>query len=307
MTRKTALRLGAVGALAAAAIVPHVRHRLGIPTAVTVASTVAAPLAIAVLWPRSRKRDAALFFGQMWAFAVSHELPYDNPEKLRSRLRIDYPIKIDRWIGGGELPNARLQRTLQQGRYGGKLTRLSAWTHWAWFAQPYLALVWILFRHNDRLPQSARQMAVTFDIGCAMYFLVPTAPPWWASENGYTDDEVRRVMIEFGERTWGPAWGRIFGTLSGNPWAAMPSLHFATSLMAAILLTEAGGRTEAVLGWGYAGALGFALVYLGEHYVTDLLAGAAIVAIARKGEPLAEPLVEFINSRLRRLEAIAAG
>ena len=114
-------------------------------------------------------------------------------------------------------------------------------------------------------------------------------------------------MIEFGEQTWGLAWSRIFGTLSGNPWAAMPSLHFATSLMAAILLTEAGGRTEAVLGWGYAGALGFALVYLGEHYVTDLLAGAAIVAIARKGEPLAEPLVEFINSRLRRLEAIAAG
>ena len=307
LTRKTALRLGAVGALAAAAIVPHVRHRLRIPAAVTVASTVAAPLAIAVLWPRSRKRDAALFFGQMWAFAVSHELPYDNPEKLRSRLRIDYPIKIDRWIGGGELPNARLQRTLQRGRYGGTLTRLSAWTHWAWFAQPYLALVWILLRHNDRLPQSARQMAVTFDIGCAMYFLAPTAPPWWASENGYTDDEVRRVMIEFGEQTWGLAWSRIFGTLSGNPWAAMPSLHFATSLMAAILLTEAGGRTEAVLGWGYAGALGFALVYLGEHYVTDLLAGAAIVAIARKGESLAEPLVEFINSRLRRLEAIAAG
>lgn len=307
MTKRTALRLGAMGALAAAVIVPHVRRRLRIPTAVTVASTVAAPLAMAVLWPRSRKRDAALFFGQMWAFAVSHELPYDNPERLRRRLRVEYPIRLDRWIGRGELPNARLQRALYHGRHGSLLTRLAAWTHWAWFFQPYLALIWILLRHNDRLPKSARQMAVTFDIGCAIYFLVPTAPPWWAVENGYTDEEVERVMIEFGERTWGPAWGRIFGTLNGNPWAAMPSLHFASSLMAAILLSEAGGKTEAVIGWGYAGALGFALVYLGEHYVTDLLAGAAVVAVARRGEPLAEPLVEFVNRRLRRLEAIAAG
>ena len=56
------------------------------------------------------------------------------------------------------------------------------------------------------------------------------------------------------------------------------------------------------LGWGYAATLGFALVYLGEHYVTDLLAGAALVALVRRGEPLAEPLVEAVNRVLRRLE-----
>ena len=41
---------------------------------------------------------------------------------------------------------------------------------------------------------------------------------------------------------------------------------------------------------GYALTLGFALVYLGEHYVIDLVAGAALVALVRRGEPLAEPL-----------------
>jgi hypothetical protein len=47
-------------------------------------------------------------------------------------------------------------------------------------------------------------------------------------------------------------------------------------------------------------------VYLGEHYVTDLAAGAALVALIRRGEPLAEPTVEAVNRVLRRLEAIAA-
>lgn len=310
--KRTAIRFAAVAGLAAAVIVPHVRRQLRIPTTVTVASTVAAPLAIAVLWPRSKGRDLGLFAAQMWAFAVCHELPYDNPERLRERLRIEYPIRIDRWIGRGMLPNARLQKWLHRGRFGNDLTRFAAWTHWFWFIQPYAAIFWILLRNNEKFPESARQLSATFDIGCLMYFTVPTAPPWWAAENGYidhkiADEHVKRVMLEYGERLWGPAWTRLFGTLASNPWAAMPSLHFGTALMAAILLSEAGGKVEGTLGWAYALSLGFALLYLGEHYVTDLLAGAGVVLLVRKGEPLARPVVHLINSRLQRLEAIAAG
>lgn len=303
---RSAIRIGGFAALAAAVVVPHIRFRLRLPMTVTVASTVAAPAAIAVLWPRSRTRDLALFGSQMWAFAVSHELPYDDPERLRERLKIEYPIKADRWIGRGQLPSASLQRALHDGPWGEPLTRFSAWAHWIWFIQPNSALLWILLRRQEAFPHSARQMAAVFDIGCAVYFLAPTAPPWWASENGHTGDEqIKRVMVEFGERIWGPAWTRIFGTLGSNPWAAMPSLHFATALMAAILLSENGGRVQGTLGWAYAIALGFSLVYLGEHYVTDLLAGAGIVLLVRQGEPLARPVVARINDGLRRLEAIA--
>jgi PAP2 superfamily len=85
----------------------------------------------------------------------------------------------------------------------------------------------------------------------------------------------------------------------------MPSLHFATSLMAALLLAEI-GPVPGALGVGYAAALAFALVYLGEHYVTDLLAGAALVAVVRRGEPVAEPAVAAVNGILQRLERIAA-
>ncbi|MEX0621026.1 MAG: phosphatase PAP2 family protein [Solirubrobacterales bacterium] len=304
--KRSALRVAGFAALAAAVVVPHVRRQLRLPTSVTVASTVAAPAAIAVLWPRTKARDLALFGAQMWAFAVTHELPYDNPERLRRRLRIDYPIKADRWIGRGRLPGSMLQRSLQKGFRGDFLTTFAAWSHWIWFVQPNSALLWILLRRSEAFPHSARQMAAVFDIGCLFYFVVPTAPPWWAAENGHTGDEqIDRVMVQFGERTWGPAWTRIFGTLGSNPWAAMPSLHFATALMAAILLSDNGGRIQGALGWLYAGALGFSLVYLGEHYVTDLLAGAAVVLLVRKGEPLARPIVGQINSSLQRFEAIA--
>ena len=48
------------------------------------------------------------------------------------------------------------------------------------------------------------------------------------------------MMVEHGEPFWKAAWGPLYDFLGGNPLAAMPSLHFATSLMAAHLLREAG-------------------------------------------------------------------
>lgn len=275
------------------------------PTPVTTAALVAGPLALTVLWPRSKKRDVALFAMQMWGFLMAHEIPYDDPDALRARLRTRYPIAVDRVLGAGELPTIRAQRALAGLGRGNVADRFLTWVHWVWFFEPYLALILILIRHNERFPRAARQMAATYDLGCVVYFAVPTAPPWWASEQRLTDGKVRRIMVEVGERTWGKAWEPMYDTLGGNPWAAMPSLHFATSLMAAIHLAEA-GPAEGVAGYAYAGTLGFALVYLGEHYVTDLLAGAALVFAVRKGEPLVEPLVHRVNAALQRLERLAA-
>ena len=57
------------------------------------------------------------------------------------------------------------------------------------------------------------------------------------------------MMVEYGEHFWRDGWGPLYSVFGGNPLAAMPSLHFATSLMAALLLAEVGPL---------AGALGFA-------------------------------------------------
>ncbi len=303
---RLAVRAGAAAAVGAAVAVPLLRKRLRAPAPVTVAACAAGPLAIAVLFPRTRKRDVALYAMQMWAFIMVHELPYDDPEGLQSRLRSRYPITIDRVIGLGRLPNARLQKGMVRLRRVGTVNRVLTWAHWLWFFEPYVALAWILWRHPQRFPRAARQMAAVFDFGCIAYFAIPTAPPWWASEQGLTDEPVERIMIGVGEETWRSAWPKMYEALGGNPWAAMPSLHFATSAMAAIQLSEA-GPAEGVVGWAYSLTLGFALVYLGEHYVTDLAAGAGLVAAVRRGEPLAEPAVHAVTEGLRRLERLASG
>ena len=84
----------------------------------------------------------------------------------------------------------------------------------------------------------------------------------------------------------------------------MPSLHFATSVMAAHLLAEA-GPVAGALGWTYTATLGFALVYLGEHYVADLLAGAALTEAVRRAAPRAAPALVRLGRAVAALEAAA--
>jgi membrane-associated phospholipid phosphatase len=294
----------AVAGLVAAVAVPLLRRKLKIPAAATVTALAAGPPSLAVVGRRTRLRDAGMYALQMWMFTMGHELPYDDPEAARSRLRVGYPIRVDRILGGGELPNVRLQKALAGLGRRNAVDRALSWVHWSWFLEPHGALTWILARHPEHFARSARQMSAVFDLGCAVYMALPTAPPWWASEQGHTDAEVRRIMVEVGEKEWGRAWPVLYDTLGGNPWAAMPSLHFATSLMAALLLAET-GAVEGIAGWAYVGALGFALVYLGEHYVVDLLAGAAIVIAVRRGERYVEPIAQAVSRGLQRLERIA--
>ena len=301
------LRGAARTAIVASFVVPLLRRRYPVPASLTVASVASAPFAIATLRKRTRVRDAFIFASQMWAFIMVHELPYDEPERLRARLRVRYPIRIDRAIGAGRLPNARLQaRLMRPGEPLSMLDRGLTFAHWAWFFEPHLALIFLLARDERRFVRAARQMAAAFDLGCAAYIAFPTAPPWWAAEHGYTgDDEVHRRMVDVGEQVWGRAWPKLYDSVDGNPWAAMPSLHFGASVLAAILLSESSPRAGAA-GWTYAGVLGFALVYLGEHYVIDLIAGLGLVALVRCGEPLVEPLSMAVSRGVQRLEVLAA-
>jgi hypothetical protein len=116
--------------------------------------------------------------------------------------------------------------------------------------------------------------------------------------------ELRRMMVEYGEEFWGSGWGPLYGFLGGNPLAAMPSLHFATSVMAAHQLAGTGPVAGAI-GWAYVATLGVALVYLGEHYVVDLAAGLALAEGIRVATPAASPLAARLSAAMQALEARA--
>jgi membrane-associated phospholipid phosphatase len=316
--------------VAAGVAAPLLRKRISAPPLATQAVAFAAPAALCLAVPRSRTRDVAVCTLQMWAYLAAYKAPHDDEQAQAARVHIDYPIDIDRALGLGELPTLRLQRALARVDAGSgepswrTLDRVLVWAHWAWFMVPHGSLAYILVRRRERFPRAAVMTYAVFDIGASFYWLAPTAPPWYAASvagreasaaasphmgagigrGGGDTQHVRRMMVEYGEHFWRDGWGPLYSVFGGNPLAAMPSLHFATTLMAALLLAEAGPLAGA-LGASYAAVLGFALVYLGEHYVVDLLAGAALTGAVWRLGPRARPAFAGFARTIATLEAVA--
>jgi membrane-associated phospholipid phosphatase len=265
---------------------------------VVLSAGAVAPLALCVAMRRSRTRDVAVCALNMWTYVAAYEMPHDDPQRLAERARVAYPAIGDRVLGLGVPPTLRLQRTFSTPGEVNRFERVLVWCHWLWFFVPHASVAYVLIRKPERFAASAARMYAVFDLGAVFYWAIPTAPPWWAAAHGRLEDSqpvhVRRMMIEYGEQFWGDLWEPLYDVLGGNPLAAMPSLHFATSLMGAHLLSEVGPVAGAV-GWTYAITLGLALVYLGEHYLVDLVGGAALTEGVRAAAPHAAPLATRVG------------
>jgi membrane-associated phospholipid phosphatase len=109
-----------------------------------------------------------------------------------------------------------------------------------------------------------------------LYSAFPTAPPWWAAKHGKIDG-MHRVTVDVSRKLPLLPEENEKDDDQGNPWASMPSTHTSSAVMVALVALEADRRVGA-LAAAYAVCLGLALVYLGEHYVADVAAGAALSA-----------------------------
>lgn len=307
MRLSRAIAATAWGVVAAGIAAPIVRRRLPAAPIAVQAVAFAAPFGLCVAVRRSRARDVAACALQMWAYVLAYKAPHDDAEAQAKRVHVDYPIAIDRALGLGELPTVRLQRALARPNRWRTLDKVLVWTHWVWFIVPHAALLYVLARRPERFTRAAVMTYAVFDVGASAYWVLPTAPPWYAATVTGRDGRqlaVRRMMVEYGESVWRDGWGPLYSVFGGNPLAAMPSLHFATSVMAATLLSET-GPVAGALGWGYAATLGFSLVYLGEHYAADLLGGAALTVAVRRFGPRAGPALARVGRCVAALEAAA--
>jgi membrane-associated phospholipid phosphatase len=235
----------------------------------------------------------------MWAFAVTWTLPYEQPEKLRRRLHVEYPIRIDSLLGLGVPPTLRLQRALRRPPRITALDRAVTLAYGSWFI-PHLVLAWLLVRHEGYVPRAAGRLAAAYHLTTPFYYLVPTAPPWWASEEaGLMDGAVQRVRRQvIHDLTGTPPDAE--DKLEGNPWASMPSDHVASAAITAMGLAEI-GPIYGTLGWAYVAVATFSIVYLGEHYLIDALVGLAIAEAIRRGEATAAPFVHRVVVLLDRV------
>jgi membrane-associated phospholipid phosphatase len=106
------------------------------------------------------------------------------------------------------------------------------------------------------------------------FLIYPVAPPWYAV-NGVT-----RILTSSVDQSLGlPVYKTLFDFLSPNQFAAFPSMHSALPWLISLFALKI-GKFKAlpilILPFG----VWFSAVYLGEHYVVDVLGGIAYATFA---------------------------
>jgi membrane-associated phospholipid phosphatase len=185
--------------------------------------------------------------------------------------RYDYVIGLDKILFRGEVPTVWLQEHLYS---VGRISPLDIYCsviYFSYFAVPFVAAValWHLRPLGFRLYLSAT--LVTMCLSAVWFTLVPTAPPWLAGLDGHLP-QLARIAARVVDNVWPGFYERNYQVVGINDVAAFPSLHVAQTLLV-VLASRCYGRWVRILGPVYVASMGFSLVYLGEHYVSDVLAG----------------------------------
>jgi membrane-associated phospholipid phosphatase len=200
-------------------------------------------------------------------------------------LHVMFPIRFDQWLGGGTMPTTWVQEHFHPGSavpWYGLLVSLVYVSHF--LVMPTVAvLLWI--RNRARFLIWMRMVIALAVAGVATYFLYPMAPPWLAQDGGvFPGGFVGRYTWEGFDLVGLHMVGGMVsqGQYLVNPVAAMPSLHTAYATLVAGFFWWGKRWWQKALLACYPLAMGFSLLYGGEHYVVDEIAGAgyALVILA---------------------------
>lgn len=181
-------------------------------------------------------------------------------------------IAIERFLFAGRIPSEVLQAAFHVKGQVNALDMAATFLYVAHFALPLVVafLFWIMERGLFYRYLLALMLMSFAAFVC--YVLIPVAPPRFAGSFGPPLAVVDIARATFTQLHFSPVTTWLYGSISGNPVAAFPSLHSAYPLLAYLFARSRWpGGSLLLLAWS--AAIWFSVVYLGHHYVIDVVAG----------------------------------
>jgi membrane-associated phospholipid phosphatase len=186
----------------------------------------------------------------------------------------------------GQIPSLVLQQAIRMP----VLDYIGAFFYSLHFFAPAI-FAFVLWRGSSK---NCWEYTVAFGIctyGALITFLFyPVAPPWIAVPN------VTRILTNSVDANLGiPVYKTLFDFLSPNLYAAFPSMHSALPMLISLFAIDI-WKKKALPILIFPVGVWFSAVYLGEHYVVDILGGIAYAVIAFVA---VKKILPFIFSRKR--------
>lgn len=190
--------------------------------------------------------------------------------------------KFERWLFNGEIPTIRLQAELFTYDEIAPWDLYFTFVHWSYFIVPHALALWIWWRSKRDFQHYLAAMTMTLFLGLVIYFVIPTNPPWMVTE--IVDSPIApvttRIMEPIAIAIGGGLYEAGYKVVGeSNPIAAMPSMHFGVTFLL-VWVARGKGLGWEVAAWVYSLSMGAALVYLGEHYVIDIIVGGMVTTYA---------------------------
>jgi PAP2 superfamily len=146
------------------------------------------------------------------------------------------------------------------------LLTATAWTYWnSEFTVISATLLWVYLRRHERFARFRNTILLANIIGLVGYVVMPTAPPWMFPY--LFTDGVNHSSV-------------VLGALA-NPYAAMPSLHAADSLIVGVFLFQSSRRRTFKALWALWPAwVWFCVMATANHFLVDVVAGIGVALLA---------------------------
>ncbi len=230
---------------------------------------------VTLTWISSRSRSDfrlwALYTGGFAFFSIVRSFA----DETGIATHVDDLVIAEKTLAFGSVPTVWLQTHLFDPRQIGWVDRATTYVHWSYFVLPHIFAAYLFIERRHLFERYVLLFVGVLTAGLAICFIFPAAPPWAASLTGHLDPTYK-VVTQVGSELNVSLYGYFDSQIrSSNPVAAMPSVHMAISVIV-LLIAFRVNWLLGVLAAAYNAAMAFSLVYLGEHYVVDILGGALL-------------------------------
>ncbi len=225
-----------------------------------------------------RTRDFIVRFVPFLGLLVAYDSMRGWADDLSGTVNYWPMIHWDEWFGNGRLPTI----TLQSWWWDGTLKWYDFYFYFLYtihFLVPVIMGL-LLWRYRPKLywPFVWTLVGASF-IAFIIYVIFPAAPPWLAHEQGYISENLHRVSSDVWWAMGVQNFSEVYKNISPNAVAAVPSLHSAYPLIATLFVGLAFGFRKSWFIWLYPLSMWVGVVYLGEHYVFDIVAAIILVGV----------------------------
>jgi hypothetical protein len=217
-------------------------------------------------------RQMLVRFAPLMAILIVFDAMRGWADKINTSVHYLPQLDVDKWLFHGTVPTVWLQQHLWRGHVSWYDFGLFGLYLMHFLLPVIVALVLWRWRPRYFWPFQWAIVGTTL-AGIITFAIYPAAPPWMAAQKNLLGGPFVRISGEVAKAMGVKNFSAVDAAVSPNNVAAVPSLHAAFPLIACVFLIVAFGWKRA--GWTaiYPLTMWFGVVYLGEHYVFDVILG----------------------------------